>query len=532
MIANHCRFGGAMPRLGHRSLGGTMPRLGAMHMELDRRSPVSLARQIFENIRKDIIGNRLPAGEQLPSTRRLAEMLGVSRNTATEAYEQLKDEGYILSRPGAAAVVAENLFLPDRPEAIKPRPGRDDCQSPPLRRHNALTGTQPEKTEAAQPGFGGGPVFEAGPAEGPDRIYDFRTGRPAVPESLRKLWCRLSNKILPELPEEQWLYGHHQGLPELRREISRWLYGTRGLEISPDEVYISSGASQALNMILRIICSPGDRVALENPCHLGIWQSLNHNGLRARPTEVDAEGLKVESLDPRDLSAVYVTPSHQFPLGHILSAARRVELIKMARKNDFYLIEDDYDSEFRYRGLPVSPLYSLDPQRVIYLGTFSKCLFPALRIGFAAFPRKFRDQWLSLRRFTDIQNPMAEQAVAAEFLRQRKLGRHINKMAGLYASRLAELKAALARTFGRELSLFGGEAGLHIAIALKGRDFDASFQSFCAERGLLITPCSLFSLTGSHRDILILGYGRIEKEDIAAGVESLKSLIRQYEKQV
>ncbi len=459
-----------------------------MFLKLDRAGGVNLARQIYLGIKAAILDDRLAAGEQLPSTRNLAESLAVARNTVTEAYELLKAEGYIHSSQGSGSRVTENLYLPPAKRESRPR----------------IKVSEPSLIR-----------------------YDFKTGLPLIPASLKNTVRLTANRVLDQIPDGELLYGHYQGRPELREEIAFWLYRNRGLKLSPDDIFISSGSNHALSMAMELLKTGTGRtrVAIEHPCHLGILRILEQKGLEPQPVEVDDLGIVVTGIETPDLAAAYVTPSHQFPLGGILSAQRRVELIKLARKNDFYIIEDDYDGEFRHSGQPISPLHSLDRARVIYLGTFSKCLYPAIRVGFAILPPIFREKWLHLRKYSDIQSPIIEQLLLAELLRTRKLDKHIRKTAKIYSARLAELKRSLKQNFGGRAVLLGDEAGIHLAVKFCGGDFDQNFQKICLENGLRLTPCSVYSLNGRHRDTLVLGYGGISREDIPPGVALIKKII-------
>jgi GntR family transcriptional regulator/MocR family aminotransferase len=229
---------------------------------------------------------------------------------------------------------------------------------------------------------------------------------------------------------------------------------------------------------------------------------------------------------------VYVTPSHQFPLGGILPAARRAALIRYAREKEVYIIEDDYDSEFRYCGEPVAPLYALDPQRVIYVGTFSKTLFPALRIGFVLLPRILQKRWRTLRTHADVQNPVFEQAALAMLLRTRKLDRHIQKMRRVYGQRRQALLDALKESFGNGFIPWGDAAGLHLAVQFPGMCFDDAFHKACQDQSIYVTPVDRHCIIkGCHSDKLLLGYGHLTPEMIWAGIPLLAQAVREGTKE-
>lgn len=457
-------------------------------IELNRNHDLQLWRQIYQYLKELMISGQLKAGEALPSTRELAKELKVSRNTVCEAYNLLIAEGFIISRQGASTRVSEGLCL----EPVKPE------LSPQL------------KSKAIR-----------------SISVNFRTGRPDLRQFPRFLWQQLLHKASEELPLEDFGYTGPQGLPDLREEISAWLFRSRGLKVASEDIFITAGATQGLHLIADILCGDGQKILMEDPCHLGMLGTFLNKGCSIIPIPVDAEGMQTDYL-PKcgSTGPIYVTPSHQFPLGGILPASRRAVLIRFARENDLYIIEDDYDSEFRYSGEPIAPLYTLDPQRVIYVGTFSKAVFPALRIGYVILPYQLQERWRNLRTHTDVQNPPFEQAALAEFLRTRKLDRHVQKMRKIYGRRRQVLLESLEEAFGREWIAYGDSAGLHVAIDFPGRRFDEAFKSSCLKNGIYITSVESHCLEkGRHHSKLLIGYGHLEPDVIKKGVVLLSDII-------
>jgi len=457
-------------------------------IELKRKSELKLWRQIYQALKDLILSGKLQAGEALPSTRELARELNVSRNTVCEAYDLLMAEGFIISRQGAPTRVADGLCIqsvepPLPPQIIK---------------------------KAAQP-----------------ISISFRTGSPDLSQFPRFLWQQLLHKASEELPLEAFNYIGPQGLPELRREIAAWLFRSRGLKVPSDHIFITAGATHGLRLIADILCGDGQKILIEDPCHSGMLGIFINKGCSVVPIPADAEGIQTDYLAKyHKAGPIYVTPSHQFPLGGILPAARRAALIRFARENDLYIIEDDYDSEFRYSGEPIAPLYAMDPQRVIYVGTFSKTVFPALRIGYVILPSPLQARWCELRTHTDVQNPSLEQAALAEFLKTRKFDRHVRKMRKIYSQRRKVLLESLAEVFGKQWTAYGDSAGLHVAIEFPGMRFDEAFQQRCRENGLYITPVESYCLEkGRHQNKLLLGYGHLEPDAIKKGVALLSKII-------
>lgn len=447
-----------------------------------------IKRRLYEALKGRITSGILKAGEALPSTREMAQALNISRSTVCEAYEMLLAEGYLISRRGAATLVAGNLTLEKLPVEPPPKPAQ-------------------RRTFAA----------------------DFRTGSPDLDLFPKFLWQQMMRSALNELPLSKYGYTGPQGLYELRFEIAAYLFRSRGLSLQPDDVFITAGATHALHLAADLTYKDGHALLTEDPCHSGMLETFLNKGCGVMPVPVDKQGM-ITDLLPGEAAAfaVYVTPSHQFPLGGILPAARRAALIRYAREKELYIIEDDYDSEFRYCGEPVAPLYSLDPQRVIYVGTFSKTLFPALRIGFVLLPRALQNQWRTLRTHTDVQNPVFEQAALCMLLQTRKLDRHIQKMRRVYGQRRQALLDALGDSFEDGFIPWGDAAGLHLAVQFPGIRFGDAFHKACQNQSIYAAPVERHCIAkGIHTDKLLLGYGHLTPEMIRAGIPLLSQTVRE-----
>ena len=284
-------------------------------IELQRQGELSLARQIYKTMSDCLLDGRINPGEALPSTRELAKQLSVARNTVSEAYEMLVAEGFVVSRQGSPTRVAEGLHLEKPPALERSAEVIPEVQS-----------------------------FRA----------DFRTGQPDLRYFPRYLWQQLLAKSFEKMPLSQLGYSGPEGLQSLRDEIAAWLFRSKGLAVSPQDIFITAGATQALHLIADLLSTEGREMLIEDPCHIGMLRVLQGKGYPMRPVPVDALGLQTEYLEGKGAGAVYVTPSHQFPLGGILPASRRIALIRFARENNLYIVEDDYDSEFRYCGASIS----------------------------------------------------------------------------------------------------------------------------------------------------------------------------------
>jgi GntR family transcriptional regulator/MocR family aminotransferase len=459
-------------------------------IELNRQSELPLKRQLYHALKDRMIGGQLASGETMVSTREMAKALNLSRNTVSEAYDMLIAEGFLLSRQGAPTRVADGLQVESPVSAARDH---------------------------------GPPAYQI--------TVSFRTGRPDLGLFPRFLWQQLLHKAASELTPEAYGYTGPQGLPKLRAEIAAWLFRYRGLTVDPLDIFISAGATHALHLIADLLCRDGRNILMEDPCHSGMLQTFINKGCSIVPVPADAHGMQTHLLtDGMNAGAVYVTPSHQFPLGGILPAFRRAALIRYARENNVYIIEDDYDSEFRYGGEPIAPLHAMDPQRVIYVGTFSKVLFPALRIGYAVLPPPLQQRWRHLRTHTDVQNPPCEQAALALLLQTRKLDRHVQKMRKIYGQRRQVLLDCLKDAFGSGWQAYGDAAGLHVAVDFPGKCFDEAFHKRCLQNGIYITPVETHCIQkGAHRSMLLLGYGHLEPEDIRRGIQALQPLISEHE---
>ncbi|MFD1956062.1 PLP-dependent aminotransferase family protein [Paenibacillus thailandensis] len=451
-------------------------------IELQRQSEISLKRQIYAALRDKILNGKLPAGEALPSTRQLAMALNVSRNTINEAYDMLIAEGYIHSSQGAPSRIADGLQL-----SPKPNGGMNETDEP-----------------AAS------------------FLADFRTGQPDLRQFPRYSWQQIAQKKMRDMTADQFGYTGPQGMSELREEISAWLYRSKALAVHPRDIFITAGATHALHVVADLMFQDARELLVEDPCNIHMLQTFINKGYAVRGIPVDREGLRTELLDGRPGSLVYVTPSHQFPLGGILPAFRRAGLIRFARENGSYIVEDDYDSEFRYYGAPVSPLYAMDPERVIYVGTFSKVLFPGLRIGYVVLPAELHNRWRRLRTYTDVQNPPFEQAALAEFLRTRKFDKHIGKMRKVYRERREALLSALKEYFGTGWQPWGDAAGLHLAVDFQDMVFDEPWMKASRQHKIRVTPVDYHCIRkGAHPHKLLFGYGHLEPGEICKGMEVL-----------
>lgn len=455
-------------------------------IKLHYNDEISLARQIYISLKQQILAGQLPQKLTLPSTRELARGLGVSRNTVCEAYEMLWAEGFIISRQGALSQVAEGLHISTQ---------KIELQEEAKIKYNPIQ-------------------------------WDFTTGQPDLSIFPWKLWSKIIHTATDSLPTQQLGYSGPRGYEPLCAEIARWLWRSRSMEVNPEDVYITAGATQALHLLVNILNKDGLAIALENPSHPGIRTVIKDRGYPICWMPADKQGADVSGLKDKAVATVYVTPSHQFPLGGILPAGRRAALIRFASKNNCYIIEDDYDSEFRYSGSPISPIYSMDPSHTIYVGTFSKTMFPSLRIGFVILPGKLHSRWKHHRNYLDVQNSVLEQIALTEFLHTRKFDKHVQRMRRIYSEKRNILLSSVEQTFGKYVQPWGDASGLHIALQFPGMEFEKDFIQKCRNARVNISTVSQYcSNAGEHIDKLLLGYGHLNNSQIEEGIQTLGQVL-------
>jgi GntR family transcriptional regulator/MocR family aminotransferase len=457
---------------------------------VDKTAEKPLIRQVYDQIRQQILHGELHAGDRLPSTRELAEDLHVSRNVILEAYDQLLAEGYIESRRGSGTYVAEGASF-------------------------AFADAKTQQPAA---------VSLTSSAQKNNDIINFRSGLPALDHFPRKLWSHLTQQIYQQADASLFGYDSPEGRLELRQALSRYLLRTRGVRCSLDQLLITTGAAQAFSLLTNLLLTPDSRVIVEDPVTNEVQTIYTRSGATLVPVPVDRHGIQTELL-PADKQAAFVvvTPSHQYPLGSILPIQRRIALINFARATNCYLVEDDYDSEFRYSGPPVSSLQGLDPERVIYIGTFSKILSPALRIGYMILPSSLISSSRQTKRLSDLHSPTLDQLVLARFIEEGHLERHIMKMKRLYHKRRDTLIDSLHGAFGERVQIEGESTGLHLVAAFPGINFtDTAIMQTLEQAGVQVYPVEIHAVRkGHHCQQIVLGYGNLTEEEIIKGVKRI-----------
>lgn len=490
-------------------------------MTLDHGSAAApLYRQLYERLRAAILTGQVEAGARLPSTRALASELGVSRTTTALVYQQLLMEGYLESRVGDGTRVSQLL----------PRPPADPSG-----------GAEPQRQLSArlEPHAN---LSQRGRlilcAHDPRALYDatqkpgaqtFRVGQPDTAPFPYDLWARLlARRARLSLPTAT-LYREATGYLPLREAIALHIGITRGVRCAPEQVIITAGSQGALDLAARVLLDPGDTALIEDPGYSGARGALLAAGAHVVPTPVEGEGVDLataRALAPQ-ARLISVTPSHQFPTGVTMSLNRRLVLLDWAREANAWILEDDYDSEFRFSGRPLEALQGLDNgQRVIYIGTFSKALFPALRLGYVVAPLALVEGFAAMRSVIDAHSPILEQMALADFMTQGHYARHVRHMRALYSERRAALLDALHTELGDLLEAQIPEAGMHLVAWLPPGLDDGAVADLAARQGIPVTPVSRYASAPLRRGGLIFGYATASSEALRADVRRLAQALR------
>jgi GntR family transcriptional regulator / MocR family aminotransferase len=485
-------------------------------VNLERRSSTPLQRQIYDQLRTAILSGTLSSGARVPSTRELAADLGVSRNTVAGAFDQLLAEGYLEGRVGSGTFVAE--ALPEELLRVNvgqglPRTARDspagEIRASARGKALAAIRLSPRPLAPAVP-------------------RPFSPGIPALDEFPRALWARMAARILRQAPSFLLTYGDPAGYRPLRRAIAEYLRLARAVRCTADQVIVTDGTQQAFDLAARVLLDPGDAAWVEDPGYGGVRGALQAAGVCCVPVPIDAEGISVREGMARAPQArlICVTPSHQYPLGIIMPLPRRMALLEWARKRGAWIVEDDYDSEFRYRGRPLASLQGLDESgRVIYTGSFSKTLFPGLRLGYLVAPEKLVETFARARAVTNRSSAGLEQFLAAEFLSEGHFARHVRRMRSLYAERQQALVAAVERELGGALEVRASDAGQHLMAWLPEDADDTAVYQRAGAAGIITPPLSGYTIEARLRPGLLLGYAAYTPRQIREGVRKLAAVL-------
>ncbi|MCC9606792.1 PLP-dependent aminotransferase family protein [Blastopirellula sp. JC732] len=474
-------------------------------LEIDRDASQPLHRQLESQLREAIRSGRLRPGEKLPSTRGLCNQLQIARNTVAAAYEQLLAEGYLEAEIGSGTRVSQQLPEQTAPSSVAKKP------SPKTSRRGL-----------------------AKRAEEVDRYADwaprtittplpFRPHTPAIDQFPRDIWQRLADRRIRRLPRLTYLGVDPAGYPPLRSAIAAYLGASRGVACSAEQIIVTSGVQQGLELIARLLLDPGDSFWLEQPGYSPAWHAFTAHGAVGVPVPVDEQGIDVaagERLCPRPKLA-YVTPSVQWPAAVTMSLPRRMQLLEWAEQSDAWIIEDDYVGEFRFAARPQQALAAIDPHgSVIYLGTFSKVLFPGMRLGYLVVPEPLVRAFATSRWLADRHSPVFEQATLTDFIEEGHFARHLRRMRKLYAARQAAMFTALETSFGSAMEFQRNEAGLHVVAKASDSRQNRRLQRAADEAGVEYHLVDQYSASAGKTPGMILGFAAFNEQQIAEAAQA------------
>lgn len=477
-------------------------------LRLDNTSNVPLHQQLYNELRQAILSGRLQCTQKMPSSRALAKALAISRTTVLMSYDQLISEGYLRTVPASGTFVA--CELPDQllqspvpqPVASTPQPRIE------LSSYGATLATA-ELPVLPDPG---------------NVIYFNYCGKPALDEFPVQVWKRLFSRAC-SLGTQMLDYPTDPlGYKPLREAISRYLLQSRAVQCNPDQVIVVSGSQQALDLLARLLLDRGDRIVIEDPGYVEARRVFQAQGAEVVPVPVDEAGIVVEALSTsaRPVKLVYVTPSHQYPTGVVLSLPRRLALLAWAQQSGAMILEDDYDSEFRYDERPIPALQGLTVgDLVIYIGTFSKVLFPSLRVGYIVVPQQLAPVVGQAKWLSDRQSPLLEQHALADFINEGHLESHVRRMRMLYAQRRQTLMQAISQQLGNQATILGDNAGLNMMVQFHTHLSDEEIIDRAMQKGVQMRSIRKDCIKANSRGKFLLGYADLPPEKIEEGVSRL-----------
>ncbi|MBR1272873.1 PLP-dependent aminotransferase family protein [Bradyrhizobium sp. AUGA SZCCT0222] len=476
--------------------------------EVDRAADAPVFRQVYLQLRSAILSGALRPATKLPSTRELATQLGISRSAAVAAFEQLLAEGYAFGKKGAGTFIASDL--PEPFDAVRGRRKRSASIPKPMDSRELRDFVDVTSQSDERP---------------------FNLGRTLIDARTAELWRKLNARTLRSFDGHHLGYGDPQGMLTLRRSVCDYLQAARAVRCEPEQVLITAGTQQAVDLVARIMLGPDKEVWVEDPGYPLTRLALVAAGAKLRPIPVDRRGLDVSEGIRRapKARAVFITPSHQFPKGVVLSMARRLELLAWARESGAWIVEDDYASEFRYGGRPLASLQGLDEaERVIYIGTFNKALFPGLRLGYAVLPPQLVRSFVTARYLIDRQPSTLCQAVVAAFMEEGHFASHIRRMRDKYRLQRDALVTALRRRLGEHLIVDPPDQGMHLVAYTRRGLSDVGIERAAREHDVVVRAMSRLHIEAPPQSGLMLGFSGYPHQSIAPAIARLA---RAFERQ-
>lgn len=478
-------------------------------LNLDHQSSIPLYEQLYSELKQRILQGRLASGSKLPSSRQLMDVLGVGRNTIVSALEQLVAEGYLVTKKGAGTFVQKEL-----PDDVL-RHGDNSTEISPIESFrypfSDLVFGLPEDKRLMKAEYSA-----------------FSLGLPSLPEFPHKHWRRLWQKYEDHTYRENRGYQDHAGFASLRSGIAEYLRSSRACHCRAEQILITSGAQQGLDLIARLFINPGDPVVIEEPGYIGARRALQAAGAHLIPVPLDRDGLSIEALKQINMKPklIYVTPSHQYPMGMTMPIARRLELLEWASANQCVVIEDDYDGEFYFNKRRVVSLQGLDKKGcVVYLGSFSKVLYPALRLGYLLLPESLVDVVKKLKSVTQGFTHWTSQVVVADFIESGAFSRHLKKMRMLYQGKYQILEEAIKTELPDAFNIDYQGAGMHTVLSLPKQIDDQLLAQSCLNQNIILNPLTDYYLEKPMQKGLCLGFACAHEEEIADKISCIAALL-------
>lgn len=476
---------------------------------LSHQQSGTLNKRLYDSIRLSILDGALGAGSRLPSSRDLSQQLALSRNTVLAAYEQLLAEGYIETRTGSGTFVTQQL---------------PDGNMVAVRHENHVTTRFPTQELSRR-----GRQLLGYAGASPRQWGAFMPGIPDIASFPHALWRRIQTRLARRTRPEQLSYSPVGGCPELQLALVDYLRVSRSVECTPEQILITEGTHQAMDLLAKMLCNPGDLAWIEDPCYWGTRNVLTINGLRVSPIDVDEQGM----VPPDTITAqstprlICVTPSHQYPLGAVMSLVRRQRLLALAQEHGCWVVEDDYDSEFRFSGNPIPSLQGLQNHApVIYIGTFSKTLYPGLRVSYMVLPPSLAKDLRTAHSELYRGGHWLTQATLSQFIQEGHYAAHIRRMRLLYAKRRAMLTALIEQRLGPEYVGDASNAGLHMMLKLPVGMDDVMLSAHIQQRGVTVKPLSSYYLRPTSNRGLLLGYAAVEEHNMSQAFDIIVDSIQ------
>lgn len=457
--------------------------------EIDHASGLSNVKQLENQIREAILSEKLQAGERLPPTRTLAKDMQIARNTVIQAYEQLLAEGYLEAREGSGTYVANIGKLP-KPKWMTYVPRIDMSKK--------------------------------------KDVIAFDAGNPDVHSFPGAVWAKMLREACLDADEAAFCYSYFSGHPRLKKAISDYVYRMKGIRCEDNQIIVVSGAAGGMEILAKLFCGSRKRIVVEDPCIHFVKKIFADHRYELCPVKVDGQGMDINSLCRLSgIDLIYVVPSHQYPIGGVFPVSRRIALLQYASNQNAYVIEDDYDSEFRYKGEVLQAMRNLDQERVIYMGSFSKIFAPSLRLGYMILPVHLVEQVTCQLQESNLWVNTIDQLAMSRFMEEYQMDKHIYKMRKLYENKRRHLMRTLTEAFQEHISISGEYAGLHLLVSF-GRELSERDVKAMEDNGVEADYVEEYALVkGQHKNRIVLGYGALSMAQIEDGVERLKKALKE-----